>query len=109
MQRKRTLAAKEALARDDVKKNCKELQFIAQRDTLEDKKIMWSYLQDVVRCEYLKQKSGPKGALGMRWSDDTKDFAASQKLMAGKRLPKHLCENIGGPSRDTILRHLRKV
>ena len=38
VQRKRTLAAKEALARDDVKKNCKELQFIAQRDTLEDKK-----------------------------------------------------------------------
>ena len=109
VKRKRTLAAKEALARDDVKKFCKELQYIAQRGTLEDKKVMWSYLQDVVRCEYLKTKSGPKGAHGMRWSDDTKDFAASQKLMAGKRLPNHLRENIGGPSRDTILRHLRKV
>ena len=66
-ERKRTLAAKEALRRDDMKKFCRELQFIAQRGTLEDKKVMWDYLQDVVRCEYLKAKRGPKGAQGMRW------------------------------------------
>ena len=29
--------------------------------------------------------------------------------MAGKRLPSHLRENIGGPSTSTIVRHLRKV
>ena len=109
MERKRTVAAKEALQRDDVKKFCKELQFVAQRGTLEDKRVMWSYLQDVVRCEYLQAKTGPKGARGMRWSDDTKDFVASQKLMAGKRLPQHLRENIGGPARQTIIRHLNKV
>ena len=45
----------------------------------------------------------------MRWSEDTKDFAASQKLMAGKRLPEHLRENIGGPSKTTILNHLKDV
>lgn len=109
VQRKRTLVAKEALRRDDVRKFCKELQYIAQRGTLDDKKIMWSYLQDVVRCEYLKKKSGPNGALGMRWSADTKDLASSQKLMAGKRLPQHLRENIGGPSKRTINRHLKSV
>ena len=109
MERKRTVAAKEALERDDIKKFCKELQFVAQRGTLEDKRVMWSYLQDVIRCEYLKAKTGPKGARGMRWSEDTKDFAASQKLMAGKRLPEHLRENIGGPSKTTILNHLKDV
>ena len=109
LQRTRTQAAKEALRRDDVAKFCKELQYIAQRGTLEDKKMMWSYLQDVVRCEYLKKKSGPNGALGMRWSADTKDLASSQKLMAGKRLPQHLRENIGGPSKRTINRHLKSV
>ena len=108
-QRKRTQVAKEALRRDDVAKFCKELQYIAQRDTLDDKKIMWAYIQDVVRCEYLKKKSGPNGARGMRWSADSKDFASSQKLMAGKRLPQHLRENIGGPSKRTINRHLKSV
>ena len=107
--RKRTVAAREALKRDDVKKFCKELQFIAQRGTLEDKKVMWSYLQDVVRNEYLLARKGPTGARGMRWSQETKDFATSQKLMAGKRLPQHLRENIGGPSRMTIMRHLQHV
>ena len=66
IKRKRTVAAKEPLIRDDVKKFCKELQYIAQRGTLEDKRVMWSYLQDTVRCEYLKSKRGPKGAHGMR-------------------------------------------
>ena len=109
LQRKRTQVAKEALRRDDVAKFCKELQYIAQRGTLDDKKIMWAYIQDVVRCEYLKKKSGPNGARGMRWSADSKDFASSQKLMAGKRLPQHLRENIGGPSKRTINRHLKSV
>ena len=76
---------------------------------MDDKKITWSYLQDVVRCEYLKKKSGPNGALGIRWSQDTKDVAASQKLMAGKRLPQHLRDNIGGPSLSTIQKHLKAV
>ena len=86
MERKRTIAAKEALERSDVRKFTKELQFIAQRGTLEDKRIMWSYLKDVVHNEFLISKSiSEKASHGMRWSSDTKDFASSQKLMAGKR------------------------
>ena len=107
--RKRTEVAREALLREDVKKFTKELQFIAQRGTLDDKKVMWNYFKDVVHNEFLTARKGPTGSRGMRWSSDVKDFAASQKLMAGKRLPAHLRENIGGPSRMTILRHLRSV
>ena len=91
MERKRTIVAKEALERSDVKKFTKELQFIAQRGTLEDKRIMWSYLQDVVHNEFLLSKSSSdKASCGMRWSSDSKDFASSQKLMAGKRYV-HFC------------------
>ena len=86
VRRRRSIAAKEALVRNDIKKFTKELQFIAQRGTLEEKKVMWSFLQDVVRNEFLIAKHGSKGKHGMRWSGDTKDFASSQKLMAGKRL-----------------------
>lgn len=85
IKRSRTVAAKEALVRKDIKKFTKELQFIAQRGTLEDKKTMWSYIQDVVRNEFLVAKRGATGKHGMRWSSDSKDFAASQKLMAGTR------------------------
>lgn len=95
--------------RQDVKKFTKELQFIAQRGSLEDKRVMWSYLKDVVHAEFLTSKKGPTGSRGMRWSKDVLDFTSSQKLMAGKRLPAHLKENIGGPSRMTILRHLKRV
>ena len=86
MRRRRTAAAKEALVRQDIKKFTRELQFIAQRGTLEDKKVMWAYLKDVVHNEYVVAKRGVKGSCGMRWSSESKDFASSQKLMAGKRL-----------------------
>ena len=107
--RKRTAAAQEALVRNDVKKFTKELQFIAQRGTLTDKQVMWSYLKDVVHAEFLSKKQGVARSRGMRWSKNTLDFTASQKLMAGKRLPEHLKDNIGGPSRTTILRHVGRV
>ena len=86
MEHKHTIDAQEALERSDVKKFTKELQFIAQRGTLEDKRIMWSYLKDVVHNEFLISKSNSvKSSRGMRWSQDSKDLASSQKLMAGKR------------------------
>ena len=67
LQRKRTVAAQEALQRSDVKKFTKELQFIAQRGTLEDKRVMWSYLKDVVHNEYLTEKNDKgKGAYPSR-------------------------------------------
>lgn len=100
---------KEAYARNDIKKFVRELSYIADKGTLEEKKTMWAYFQDVVHTEYLKTKSQRECySNGMRWTQESKDFLASQKLMGGKRIVNSTRFNIGGPHIDTIQKHLRR-
>ena len=47
---------KESFACKDVGKFVMELNYLAVKGTLEDRKVMWSYLQDVVRAEFLKAR-----------------------------------------------------
>ena len=89
---------KEAFDRLDVGKFVMELNYIASKGTLEDRKVMWSYLQDVIRSEYLKVRSGEgKHSRGMRWSKDTKDLFATHKLMSGQVQNCSQRVNVGGP------------
>lgn len=72
---------KQSFERKDVAKFVMELNYISTKGTLEDRKVMWSYLQDVVRSEFLKANCKSKL---MRWSKDTRDLFSVQKLMNGK-------------------------
>lgn len=99
--------AKQACIRQDLKKFVRELSYIAGKGTLEEKKMMWEYLKDVVHSEFLKAKLGKdQYSRGMRWSAETKDFLLSQKLMGGKRVANGSRFNIGGPHIDTINKYL---
>ena len=97
-----------AFERKDIGKFVMELNYIAGKGTLDDKKVMWSYVQDVVRNEFLKVSKN-KGSHGMRWSQDSKDFLAVQKLTGGKGICLQQVKNIGGPSLSTTHRSIRKV
>ena len=83
-----------------------DLNCIAIKGTLDDHKVMWSYLQDVVRSEFLNTKNIDKGknqySRGMVWSQDTKDFFATVKLTSGKRMIHNQRQNVGGPSLATV-------
>ena len=95
--------AKISWGRKDIAKFVMELNYIAQKGTLETRKVMWAYVQDVVRSEYLKARLDTgKYSRGMRWSADTKHLFASQKLMGGKRLNRSQRMNVGGPSYRTV-------
>ena len=94
---------KEAFDRADVGKFVMELNYISSKGTLEDRKVMWSYLQDVVKSEYLKARSeNGEYSRGMRWSKDSKDLFATQKLMSGKAQNRSQRQNVGGPSLPTV-------
>ena len=102
-------AVKSAFERKDIRKFVMELNFIAKKGSLETRKVMWSYLQDVIKAEYLKVRSDKnKYSKGMRWSQDTKDLFSSQKIMGGKQINRSQRENVGGPSLKTVHRHTRK-
>ena len=104
------LKTKQAHERGDLKKFIHELTFIASKGTLEQNKVMWAYFKDVVHSEFLKSKSGKDTySTGMRWSASTKDFMTSQKLQGGKKIPRGLRANIGGPHISTIAKHLQKI
>lgn len=90
-----------SFVRKDIGKFVMELNYIATKGTLDDRKVMWSYLQDVVRSEFLKTRKS-KGSRGMRWSQDSKDFLALQKLTSGKGVCRQQRQNIGGPSLSTV-------
>ena len=98
--------AKIACVRKDIRKFIMEINYIARKGSLEKRKVMWSYIQDVIRSEYLRTKTGSeKYSKGMRWSQDTKDLFASQKLMGGKRMNRSQRQNVGGPSQKTVCTH----
>ena len=94
---------KESFERADVGKFVMELNYISAKGTLEDRKVMWSHLQDVVRSEFLKTRlDNDKHSRGIRWSQDSKDLFATQKLMSGKAQNRSQRENVGGPSLPTV-------
>ena len=96
-------AVKRAHERKDIQKFIMEVNYIAKKGCLEERKVMWSYIKDVVRAEYLRVKNGNgQYSKGMRWSQDSKDLFTSQKIMGGKRMNKSQRENVGGPSLKTV-------
>ena len=59
-------AAKRAHERQDVRKFIMEVNYVAAKGCLDTRKIMWSYVQDVVHAEYLRLKGSGKYSKGMR-------------------------------------------
>ena len=94
---------KESFARKDVGKFVMELNYISLKGTLDNRKVMWSYLQDVVRAEFLKARRGGNAySRAMKWSQDTKDLFVVQKTMYGKGICHSQRNNVGGPSLSTV-------